>query len=169
MGKVLLIIAPENFQDKEFSVPKKIIEEAGHQIEVAAKYKGEARGQQGTTCQVEKSLMEIAVDGYDGVLLVGGAGAVTYFEDQNVHQIVRYANDCNKAIGAINIAPSILANAGILSGRRASVFPSQEENLREKGAELMSSDVTLDGKIVTASGPYAVEEFAYKFVEALKR
>jgi len=70
-------------------------------------------------------------------------------------------------VGAICMAPSILANAGILTGRRVTVFPSEEDNLRAKGAEIISSYVTVDGKIVTGSGPYAAKEFAYAFLDTL--
>lgn len=169
MAKVLIIIAPENYQDKELAIPKKILEQAGHQVIVASKYKGEARGQLGGVCKVDLSLPEIVVDNFNGVIFVGGAGASIYIDDEEAQQIARLANDLGKAIGAICIAPSILANAGILEGKKASVFPSEEENLRQKGAEIMSSDVTIDGKIVTASGPYAATDFGYKFLEALNQ
>jgi len=169
MAKVLMIIAPENYQDKEFNTAKKILEQAGHQVFVASKYKGEATGQLGGVCKVGLSLPEILVDEYNGIIFVGGAGASIYIDDEEAHQIARLANDLGKAIGAICVAPSILANAGILEGKKASVFPSEEENLRQKGAEILSSDVMVDGKIVTASGPYAAADFGYKFLEALNQ
>ncbi len=169
MAKILMIIAPDKYQDKEFEVPKKIIEEAGHQVEVASMYKGLAKGKLGGSYQVDLSIREVVVDNYAGILFVGGPGAVIYLENSDAHHIVRIAAETNKAIGAICMAPSILANAGVLSGYKVSAFPSEEQNLRNKGAEIMSSDVTLDRKIVTGSGPYAAREFGFRFVEAINK
>ena len=167
MAKVLIIIAPENYQDKEFEETKEVIEKAGYQVEVASKYKGLAEGKLGGSYQVDKALREVVVDNYDGLVFIGGPGAAIYINDEEAHQIARIANSENKAVGAICMAPSILANAGILTGRRVTVFPSEEDNLRAKGAEIISSDVTVDGKIVTGSGPYAAKEFAYAFLDTL--
>ena len=164
-----MIIAPESFDAKEFKICKQTIEKAGHQVDVAARYKGEAKSNKEDTYQVTIGIREVKMEEYQGILFIGGSGAAIYLNDDEAHILVRIASDIGQAIGAINIAPSILANAGILSGRKASVFPSEEENMRAKGAELMSSDVTVDGKIVTASGAYAAEEFARHFVEALNK
>ena len=162
-----MMVAPENYQDKEFEIPKKIIEEAGHQVIVGSKYKGKATGKLGGSVEVEVTLREVVVDQYDGIIFVGGPGAACYVDDDEAHQLVRLASSIGKAVGAICIAPTILANAGILSGVKISIFPSEEDNARSKGAEIISADVTVDRNIVTGSGPYAAEEFGHRFLEAL--
>ncbi|MEK7136703.1 MAG: DJ-1/PfpI family protein, partial [Patescibacteria group bacterium] len=73
-------------------------------------------------------------------------------------------------LGAICIAPTILARAGVLRGKKATVWdpstgsgqvalPTPSQVLRECGAQYTGEAVTVDGKIVTANGPAAAEEF----------
>jgi len=70
-------------------------------------------------------------------------------------------------VGAICIAPGILARAGILKGRKATVFPSEIEALKRNGAFYTALPVVIDGRIVTASGPEAAEEFGKALVKTL--
>ncbi len=72
-------------------------------------------------------------------------------------------------LGAICIAPSILARAGLLDGIRATAFPSQEADLRAHGAFWTPDAVAVDGRIVTANGPHSAEQFGESMVRLLDR
>lgn len=167
MKKVLMIIAPNNFRDEELFEPKSIFEEKGFKVFIASdKKKGEvAKGMLGGTVKVDLNIDEININDFDAIIFVGGSGAAVYFENKTVIDIAKSAYEKGKIIGAICIAPSILANAGILNGKRATSWPSEKENLNEKGAIYMGEGVAIEGKIVTASGP----KFAKKFGEELTK
>lgn len=65
-------------------------------------------------------------------------------------------------LGAICIAPTILAKAHVLEGRRATVWnvdEKQSQLLEKYGAEYTGEAVTIDGNIVTGNGPKAAVEF----------
>ena len=69
-------------------------------------------------------------------------------------------------LGAICIAPTILAAAGVLAGKKATVWDSEGEQitfLKQCGAEYSGESVTRDGLIVTGNGPKAAEEFGRMF------
>jgi len=70
-------------------------------------------------------------------------------------------------VGAICIAPGILARAGILKDKKATVFPSEIETLKREGAHYSALPVVIDGKIVTADGPEAAEGFGKALVKTL--
>ena len=72
-----------------------------------------------------------------------------------------------KVVAAICIAPSILVNAGILNGRRATAFPSERDNINAVGT-FTGKPVEVDGKIITANGPEAAAEFGKKIADAIK-
>ena len=55
-NKVLMIIAHQNFQDKEFKVPKKTFEKDGLQVLVSSSKTGEARGSSGTRKAIIEAL-----------------------------------------------------------------------------------------------------------------
>ncbi len=168
LGKVLMVLAPKNFRDEEYQKPRQVLEEAGFEIEVASKGVSEAEGTFGAKAEVDKDISQINVDDYLGVVFVGGTGAAIYFEDQNALSLAKTAFEKGKVVGAICIAPSILANAGILQGKKATAFSSEEGNLTAKGAQYTGELVTVDGKIITANGPQVAEEFGREIVDKLK-
>jgi len=168
LGKVLMVVAPQNFRDEEYQKPRQVLEAAGWQIEVASKGVNEATGMLGAKAKIDKDISQVNVDDYQGVVFVGGTGAAVYFEDQTALALAKTAFEKGKVVGAICIAPSILANAGILQGKRATAFSSEQANLSAKGAYYTGESVTVDGKIVTANGPGAAEEFGRRIADKLK-
>ena len=167
MGKVLMIIAPRNFRDEELFHTKEELERLGNSITIASKSKETAIGMLGGTVTPDLTLDEVNVDDYDAVVFVGGTGSSIYFNDSRAHEIARSANEKGKIVAAICIAPSTLANAGILSGKRVTSYPSEENNLRSKGAVYTGSRVEKDGNIITADGPGSAREFGRRIAESL--
>jgi len=165
--KVLMIIAPKDFRDEEYQKPREVLERAGAKITVASKGVKVATGMLGATAQVDKDLNEASIAEFDAVVFVGGVGASVYFNDQTALKLAREAVEQGKVVGAICIAPSILANAGILQGKNATCFSSEAENLRVKGANYTGQAVTVDGNIVTANGPGAAQDFGQKILNLL--
>ncbi len=73
--------------------------------------------------------------------------------------------DSSKYVTAICGAPSVLAKAGVIKGKRVTVFPGMEGTLT--GAQYRDERVVVDGKIITSQGPGTALEFAIKLVEVL--
>jgi len=168
---VLMIIAPENFRDEELFETKEVIESNGFSVAIASKSKGIKRGMLGGTAEASLSLSEINVDNYKAIIFVGGAGSSVYFDDKEALDIAKKAYENGKIVGAICIAPMILANAGILNGKRATVWNGNGEygdRLKESGADYTGNDVEKDGNIITANGPHAAKRFGEEIVNALK-
>ena len=164
--KALFIIAPR-YQDFEYNVPKKIFELAEIEVITASKNSGLVKGALGGTAQAQISLSEAEVKDYELILFVGGPGAVDYQQDEEAHKIAQEAVKQNKILAAICIAPTILAYAGVLNGKKATVWNDdglEEDILKENGATFTGEKVTVDGKIITANGPRAAEEFAKKIL-----
>lgn len=169
--KILMVVAPENFRDEEFLEPKKVFESNDIEVNVASKEVKEAKGMFGTTAGIDLDIEDVKVDDYDAVVFVGGAGSAIYFENQTALNIAKEAYDKGKIVGAICIAPGILANSGILKGKKATIFDSGDGQfpsmLKKKDAECTGNNVEQDGRIITANGPQAAEEFGRKIVENL--
>lgn len=167
-----MVIAPENFRDEELLMPKAILEEAGVEVTVASKGTAVAKGMLGAEVLVDKDVSEISVDEYDGVIFVGGGGAQIYFDDLEVLELARKFHETGKLTTAICIAPVILANAGILEGKNATVWSSATSQdrvkmIEERGAKYSGESVVSDGNIITADGPDSAQEFGKKIVEVL--
>jgi protease I len=165
--KVVMVIAPQNFRDEELLQPKKVLTEKGAEVMVACASLEMAKGMLGAEVKPDMLASEIKPEDWDAIILVGGTGATYYFEDPLVHSMLNEALKQDKIVGAICIAPVTLANAGILSGKKATVYSSEVQRLKDKGAECTGKDVERDGKIITASGPQAAQEFGNAIAQAL--
>ena len=165
--KVLFIIAPRNFRDEELFDTKAVLENSGATATIASKHTGEATGAMGGKAYATLSLERANASDFDAVVFVGGAGAAEYFDDPSVREIAKSFASQEKVVAAICIAPTILANAGLLQAKRATCFSSQTERLREKGCSYTGNPVEVDGKIVTASGPEAAKRFGEEIAQML--
>ncbi|MCK5655702.1 MAG: DJ-1/PfpI family protein [Candidatus Aureabacteria bacterium] len=158
--KAVFIIASSNFRDEELFIPMRIFRRAAWEVEVVSSVKGKIVGIQGNEIEASKLVYEMKPGDYDVIIFVGGNGATEYWNDPTAHNIVKIAVKDNKILGAIGIAPIILANAGILKGRKATSWEAVQNRLRIKGVVCLDKTVVIDNVIVTARGPKAAEEFA---------
>ncbi|MDI6884659.1 MAG: DJ-1/PfpI family protein [Hadesarchaea archaeon] len=168
-SKALLIIAPENFRDEELLHTKEELERAGAETTIASSKTGEARGMLGARVTPDIKLDQVKVDDYDVVVFVGGSGSAVYFNDKRAISIAREAFSKGKKVCAICIAPVILANAGVLKGKRATAFPDDSvPKIKSKGATYTGKPVEADGNVITADGPASAREFGRTIAKALK-
>lgn len=171
--KVAIIVAFRDFRDEEYFIPKQILEENGAQIITASSSLGQAIGWMGGDTKVQVLVSELKTEKYDAILFIGGQGAAKYVDDADFHRVARETVEKNKVLGAICIASTILAKAGVLSGKKATVWSSPLDKsaikiLKAGGASFQPGPVVVDGKIVTASGPEAAKDFAAAIINLLK-
>ena len=116
----------------------------------------------------EVALDNLRVEDYDAVVFIGGPGADGYYANQTALGIAREAAARHKVIAAIDTAPAILANAGVLRGVRATGYISLREGMQQGGSHYTGNPVERDGLVITASGPLAVIPFANSIAGALQ-
>lgn len=170
MKKALIIVAQEGFQDYEFSVPFDLLTQAGVKIEIASKKKGIAIGKFERKINVDIALSDINIDYYDAIIYIGGPGAVEYQNNFEAKKIAKDAVEKEKIIAAICIAPTILADAGVLTSKKATVWNGNNQQsvyLEKRGAIYIDKNVVIDGNIITANGPSSAQQFAEKILEKL--
>ncbi len=71
---------------------------------------------------------------FDAIVFIGGPGVVEYVANPAALNLAREAVRQRKILAAIDTAPSILANAGVLTGVRATSFLSERNRLILAGA-----------------------------------
>jgi len=166
-AKVLMIIASQKFRDEELFQPRGVLLKQGASVKVASSSLKEARGMLGGTFKPELLLKDAKADDFDAVIFVGGSGAKEYWDSAVAHGLAISAFKQGKIVGAICIAPVTLARAGILKGKKATVWKSAADDLKRAGAVYTGAAVQTDGKIVTANGPKAAQAFGAALVTAL--
>jgi len=167
--KAVMIIPAQGYRDEELAQPKAILEAAGIEVKVASTTFEEVKGMLGGKVKPDILISDISVANFDAIIFVGGMGAEQYWNDPLAHQLARSAFGDNKIVAAICIAPVTLANAGILSGKRAAVSPSEGKLLIAKGAKYTGRPLEVDGNVITAAGPAAATDFGDEIVKALRR
>jgi len=165
--KAVFIIASSNFRDEEYNKPKEILEKANIKVITASSRTGKITGMLGGNAVAEVLYSSINPDDYDAVVFIGGTGSSEYWNDPAAHKLAKECVEKGKVLAAICIAPVTLANAGILKGKRSTVFASSSSELKNAGAIYTGKNVEVDGKIITGAGPFAAEEFGKEILKAI--
>jgi len=168
--KIAIVIAFRDFRDPEYFIPKMNLENKGAKIITLSSKKGIAIGADGGEAFVDEEVQKASPEDFDAVLFIGGAGMAKNLDNYDFQEFAKKA----KVIGAICIAPALLAKADILNGKRATVWSSSMDKsavkiLKEGGAFYQETAIVTDGNIITANGPLAADKFAEAVTEVLTR
>ena len=176
---VLMVVSFLRFSYDEYTITRGILEQEGFNVTVGCSRLGRASSSVGNV-DVDTALPDVDVSEIDAVVFIGGWGAEEYFEDEQAHRISQQAADQGKLLAAICLAPVILANAGVLEGREATVFfnasasPWSRPALKAGGATYVDDTVVVSTygetrtTIITASGVEASHDFGRAVAAALK-
>jgi len=165
--RVLIVIAPERFRDEELAEPERALENAGHHVTVTSTRPGTARGMFGARVKIATSLALLDANNFDALMIAGGSGSSDHlWNHQPLIELIQAMHGAGKPIGAICLAPPVLARAGALSGKRATTFPDPRAiiELKRGGATFVEELVVPDGTIITGNGPEAATAFGAALV-----
>ena len=165
--RVVMVIAHRDFRDEELLKPQALLEKAGARVTVASSSLEPATGALGAEVTPDVLLKDVDADAYEAVVFIGGPGAKEYWDNGTAHALARAGVEQGKVVAAICIAPVTLANAGLLDGKKATVWRAESGRLRAQGADYTGTDVEVDGRLITANGPEAAEDFGKAIAEAL--
>ncbi len=170
--KIAMVVAFQDFRDEELFIPRSIFLNEGAEVKIVSEKKGEAVGSYGGTILVDLELNELKGANFNAVVFVGGSGAAAYIENEECWRIARETVEQGRILGAICIAPAILARSGVLEGKKATVWSSRIDKsavkiLENSGALYENKPVVIDDRIITANGPTAARKFGEEIVRAL--
>ena len=172
--KIAMVIAFRDFRDEEYFIPKEILQGAGAEIKTVSNQMGTAIGADGGEAEVNLLISEINSADFDAVVFIGGPGALKYLDNENSYRVAKETISQNKVLASICISPVILAKAGVLEGKKATVWSSSLDRgpvkvLKSNGAIYQDRPVVVDEKIITGNGPAAAREFGGKIIELLTK
>ncbi len=162
----VLVILPEGFEEIEAVTPIDLLRRAGVEVTVAAL--GETihvTGRNQITVHADTPLGALAPDrAFDLLLLPGGPGVKHLRADARVRRLVLAQAAGPGWLAAICAAPTVLHDAGLLTGRRYTAHTSVAGELT---ALLADEAVVVDGRLVTSRGAGTAFAFGLKLVELL--
>lgn len=178
--QILMIVAHEGFNPAEYRIPQKLFERSGAQVIIASTRTTNLISERWPIWSLSRIKMnadivieDVEVSDYDAIVFVGG-GEDKLINHPIAHAIAKEAIATGKVLGAICKAPLILAEAGVLDGKKATVWhPFGIVNkhfnaLEQAGAEAIKEDLVIDGRVITANRPTHASLFAEQIAWLLK-
>ena len=123
-------------------------------------------GAHGINVQTEDLFDQVNFDEFDMIVLPGGMpGTLNLKNHEGVRQIVTEFAQAGKLVGAICAAPTVLADLGLLEGKKATCYPACEPDMAD--AVLTGAPVTVDGNLITSRGVGTAIDFALELISVL--
>ncbi len=171
-GKKVAILATDGFEQSELIEPRKALEEAGAQTEVISPNTGKIKGWNhkdwGESVKVDKTIDDANPQEYDGLVLPGGVINPDHLRmDPKAVEFVQQFVSSGKTVGAICHGPWTLLEAGALSGKTVTSWPSLKTDLKNAGANWVDQEVVTDGQFITSRKPDDIPAFSRAVIESI--
>lgn len=145
-----------------------LLRRAGIEVVSAGLQPGIVKASRGTQLVPDTLLDAVLHDDFDMIALPGGMpGAQHLKEDPRIISLLKKMAEQDKYTAAICAAPAVLAEAGLLAGKRATSYPGFLDQLDVPGMAYLKDAVVADGKILTSRGPGTAMDFALALIEVL--
>lgn len=163
MARVLIPLV-DGFEEIETFTIVDVLRRAGIEAITAGLSGNIVQGAHGVKVYADDRMIDTNIDKFDAIVLPGGyPGYQNLMRSQAVNLALHEFAKKGKLIGAICGAPLVLAKAGLLKDRRATVYPGMEKEL-----DMPRDDrVVIDKNIITSQGPGTAMEFAIALVRKL--
>jgi protease I len=171
-GKNVAILVANGFEQVELTRPKAALEQAGARTFIVSPERGRVKGWNftnwGDEFVVDVPLKEARSEDFDALVLPGGVmNPDRLRRNEWALQFVRAFVDSGKPTAAICHAPWTLIDAGVVSGRRMTSYPSIQTDLKNAGADWVDEPVVVDGGLITSRKPDDIPAFNRKVIEEI--
>jgi putative intracellular protease/amidase/tRNA A-37 threonylcarbamoyl transferase component Bud32 len=174
----VLIVAPHNgYRPDEVFPIKDRLEQAGIQVQVAstalglAEPEAEASGKK-QALQAGLLLESAKAQSYAAVIVAGGKAEEFLAGTpggQSAGKFLRNMIDAKRVVAGLSTGSLVLADAGVLRGKKAVCEDKHQPRLKEAGAEVVNQPVVVSGRIVTARSGNEAEELVSTLVRLLNQ
>jgi putative intracellular protease/amidase len=171
MKTILMVLAPENFREIEYLVPKAFFEECGYTVMTTSSISPKVTGSHQFPVTTDFLLSEVDPGNFEAIVFVGGRGSLVFAENLTVKKLALDFQSQGKIIAAICAAPRNLLTWGMLEGKSCTGHNWDDQFpvlCTEAQAKYLNQPVVIDGQFVTADGPEASENFALEILKKLK-
>lgn len=165
MHKVLVLLA-QGCEEIEAVTIIDILRRAGVEVTSAGLDDLPVLGSHNVMLTADTTLDLAQHQDFDMIVLPGGLpGTTNLGNDKRLIALLQQMAQRQKYVAAICAAPSVLAAAGLLDGRKATCYPTCLDDFPK--VNLQAAAVVEDGNIITSRGPGTAMDFALALVERL--
>lgn len=166
MSKVAILCA-DGLEEVECLTTVDYLRRAGIDIRtISITGRNEIRGAHQIRFLTDDLFDNVNFDELDGIILPGGGEGTENLEAFSaVPELAKKFYESGRLTAAICAAPGIFARAGILNGKKATMYPGMEP--QDCGVEWTGEAVVRDGNIITGKGPAKAGVFAIALIRYL--
>lgn len=169
-GKRVAILVANGFEQIEMTEPRKALEQAGATADLISPEKKEVQGmnhdEKGEKFKVDRTLDSASASDYDALLLPGGVANPDKLRmnPAAVKFVQSFFNE-GKPVAAICHGPWLLVEAGVLTRRTVTSWPSLQTDIRNAGGEWVDREVVRDDELVTSRKPDDIPAFNREMIQ----
>jgi protease I len=162
-------VLAEGFEDSEFKKPYDAFRDAGHEVVVIGKNKGDKiEGKNGK----EKAKADLGIDDarpedYQALFIPGGHSPDMLRAEPKFVEFVKAFAD--RPILAICHGPQLLITAEMVEGRRMTAWKTVQVDLENAGADVVDEEVVVDDNLVTSRKPDDIPAFIDRSLALLRQ
>lgn len=175
-GKRVAMLLTDGVEQVEYEGPRRFLEEHGAKVDLVSPKK---RGEKiqafnhltpGAQFTVEKAVEEARPEEYDALVLPGGVANpdLLRLSPPSVDFVSRFAQT-GHTVAAICHGPWLLINAGLISDRHVTSWPSLETDIANAGGHWTDEPVVVDGRFITSRKPDDIPVFNAQIEKALMK
>jgi len=166
MHKKVLVMLAQGCEEIEAVTTIDILRRAGVEVTSTGLDDLPVLGAHGVMLLADTTLDLAQHQDFDMIVLPGGLpGTTNLRNDKRLAALLRKMAHDGKQLAAICAAPSVLAAAGLLDGRKATCYPTCLDGYPK--VDLQTAAVVEDGNLTTSRGPGTAMDFALTLVERL--
>jgi protease I len=171
---VAFLVATEGIEQVELTEPWKAVEQAGGTPKLVAPEGDQVQAfnhlDKADTFPVDETLDRADAAAYDGLVLPGGVANPDQLRtNDKAVAFVKAFVDAGKPVGVICHGPWTLVEAGVVSGRTLTSWPSLRTDIRNAGGTWVDEEVHVDdngnGVLISSRKPDDLKAFCQEIVD----
>ena len=165
---MVYILLGTGFEEIEALTPVDLLRRAGVEIKTVGLNGKIVYGSHAIGVEADMTIEELDVSDAEMLVLPGGLGGVASIRGcAKALEAVKAVWAAGKYVTAICAGPTVLAELGLLTGKRATCYPGQIPNMCDALVVENAACVT-DGRVITGTSAGTAVPFALALIEALK-
>lgn len=158
-----LVLFADGFEEIEALTIVDVLRRAGVDITTIGLNSTVVEGSQHVRFMADKKITDVNTDMFDAIILPGGPGYKNLLNSSVVLKMLKKMDSEKKYIGAIGHAPIVLAKAGLLDDKIATVYPDNVSEIPKP----RDAKIIVVRNVITAKSTGMAIEFSLKLAEIL--
>jgi len=167
-NSILIFLSANSFSEEEYLIIKKVFLNADKRIFITSDSHTVCSGDNGMKVKADTDFYNVNDKNFSAIVLIGGKGSKDYWDNEQLHNIVKNFKRSGKIVAAICSAPVILARAGLLSQIPATCWSEDKNELIKLGINYNDRSVIAENTVLTSDGPRSAEQFAETVLNMIK-